>query len=471
MKIGRNDPCPCGSGKKYKKCCLNKTAIPPEARHCQRLREAHDRLWPKLVAYGTAIFGETAHNVAFTEFLTWPAPEDAPDETAIERAEHLFWPWYIFNWEYCETDDVENLLKGPEHTTIAELFLQEKNVDPESEEGRILLCANRAPYSFHEIVSTDVGHTVTIRDLLTGHEHLVQESLGSEYVQKGDILFGRAVQLDDVVMFMGMGSYKIPPRIKPEVTRMRRELSRHRGMITEMDLYEWEFAILNLYWDIDRRLHTMPEMVNTEGAPMELHETTGDAQKNAERMEQTRQLISGFGAKRLPDLYTGFCLRLCDAIAASDDLNLHRGRVEIWAAAIVYAIARLNFLFSPETPNCLTTDEICSKFGVKKSTVGNKASMILDTLGIFHSDRRFCAPHITRLFEFVEDELGFIYPRSIWGPRTAPRADKDGTHQPVALKPSGGQAATPNAKREKTKKRPANQDDRQLELFPDWKNP
>ena len=23
-KIGRNDPCPCGSGKKYKNCCMNK---------------------------------------------------------------------------------------------------------------------------------------------------------------------------------------------------------------------------------------------------------------------------------------------------------------------------------------------------------------------------------------------------------------------------------------------------------------
>ena len=22
--VGRNDPCPCGSGKKYKKCCVNK---------------------------------------------------------------------------------------------------------------------------------------------------------------------------------------------------------------------------------------------------------------------------------------------------------------------------------------------------------------------------------------------------------------------------------------------------------------
>ncbi|RCV63967.1 hypothetical protein C5S53_11155 [Methanophagales archaeon] len=26
-KIGRNDPCPCGSGKKYKKCCLRKDIL------------------------------------------------------------------------------------------------------------------------------------------------------------------------------------------------------------------------------------------------------------------------------------------------------------------------------------------------------------------------------------------------------------------------------------------------------------
>ncbi len=28
MKVGRNAPCPCGSGKKYKHCCLNKTGAP-----------------------------------------------------------------------------------------------------------------------------------------------------------------------------------------------------------------------------------------------------------------------------------------------------------------------------------------------------------------------------------------------------------------------------------------------------------
>lgn len=32
MKIGRNEPCPCGSGKKYKKCCLDK---PEEQRYAE----------------------------------------------------------------------------------------------------------------------------------------------------------------------------------------------------------------------------------------------------------------------------------------------------------------------------------------------------------------------------------------------------------------------------------------------------
>ena len=26
-KVGPNDPCPCGSGKKYKKCCMQKDKL------------------------------------------------------------------------------------------------------------------------------------------------------------------------------------------------------------------------------------------------------------------------------------------------------------------------------------------------------------------------------------------------------------------------------------------------------------
>jgi len=36
VKIGRNDPCPCGSGKKYKKCCMNKSDVANQVKY-QRL--------------------------------------------------------------------------------------------------------------------------------------------------------------------------------------------------------------------------------------------------------------------------------------------------------------------------------------------------------------------------------------------------------------------------------------------------
>ena len=43
--IGRNDPCPCGSRKKYKKCCLNETkVVSTEEFHYQRLSEAYNQV-------------------------------------------------------------------------------------------------------------------------------------------------------------------------------------------------------------------------------------------------------------------------------------------------------------------------------------------------------------------------------------------------------------------------------------------
>ena len=41
-KIGRNDSCPCGSGKKYKKCCLNQT---------KNISETKSDLYADIIAY------------------------------------------------------------------------------------------------------------------------------------------------------------------------------------------------------------------------------------------------------------------------------------------------------------------------------------------------------------------------------------------------------------------------------------
>lgn len=42
-KIGRNDPCPCGSGLKFKKCCLGKTVSEPQTWTESRLKQLYER--------------------------------------------------------------------------------------------------------------------------------------------------------------------------------------------------------------------------------------------------------------------------------------------------------------------------------------------------------------------------------------------------------------------------------------------
>ena len=47
MKIGRNDLCPCGSGKKYKQCCLKKDHSDPHQRQLQQERQRASKLLPE----------------------------------------------------------------------------------------------------------------------------------------------------------------------------------------------------------------------------------------------------------------------------------------------------------------------------------------------------------------------------------------------------------------------------------------
>jgi hypothetical protein len=56
-KTGRNDPCPCGSGLKYKKCCASKD----EAALAARLRDEAADATPPADAAGTEPGGEAKH--------------------------------------------------------------------------------------------------------------------------------------------------------------------------------------------------------------------------------------------------------------------------------------------------------------------------------------------------------------------------------------------------------------------------
>ena len=297
-KIGRNEPCPCGSGKKYKACCLGKQTEPSRTLYYRRLSEAHNRLVERLLSFANRMFGEEAVGVAMDEFLLWPDPEDAIGEDTVQRAGPVFWPWFLFNWEY-DPLDAELELPGPEGRTVAELYAEKHSTRLDPLERKLIENVNRKPYSFWEVLHVDRGKGMRLQDVLAGKRIEVLERSGSEFAQSGDLLYGRAVSVDGVGMLIGLGPTIIPPGRKPEMIQLRKKLRRHSSSITDDALTDWDAEIRDLYLRLDRALHSLPQLCNTDGDPLELHRLIYEVSSAEEAFEKLHPLCTTMDANEL----------------------------------------------------------------------------------------------------------------------------------------------------------------------------
>jgi SEC-C motif-containing protein len=81
----RNDPCPCGSGRKYKKCCGAPAAAPVSP--AQPWHDLDDRLTKELSDYGRRRFGDDwAHILA-------DYPVDEEEMERVPAHMNLFIQW------------------------------------------------------------------------------------------------------------------------------------------------------------------------------------------------------------------------------------------------------------------------------------------------------------------------------------------------------------------------------------------
>src|SRR5262245_15616104 len=95
-KIGRNDPCPCGSGKKYKQCHLPiEEVVRAEQR---RLGQAVDTLLPKLIEAARGL--PEAIPAAFERFWKgkYSAEQMAELDDLQDRGAERFLPWFVFDY-------------------------------------------------------------------------------------------------------------------------------------------------------------------------------------------------------------------------------------------------------------------------------------------------------------------------------------------------------------------------------------
>jgi hypothetical protein len=277
MKPGRNDPCPCGSGKKFKHCCLHAESATLETTNAlvwRRMRRVLDEfaMGTTMLDFVVKTYGRAAPDEAWSEFSGVEEPFD-PRTPNIA----LFMSWFFHRWS-----------PGPHDTAAVDaaigeriptqLYLEREDRRLEPALRRYLEGCLRAPFSFHEVLRCDRGSGFKARDLFTGEERYVMERSATEGMEAGDILFGQLVDVDGVSMLECAGPYYIPPIRKIEIIDLRKELLHGKTQCTPEKLQEWDFELIEQYLEIaEEMLHPrLPKMHNTDGDPIEMHRLAFD---------------------------------------------------------------------------------------------------------------------------------------------------------------------------------------------------
>ena len=100
----------------------------------------------------------------------------------------------------------------------------------------------------------------------------------------------------------------------------------------------------------------------------------------SEQFSAVTTLTDAFCAKHLNEEYRQMIRQVVGALARKRPSPLSRGKENVWAAAAVHAVGRVNFLYDPsQTPHC-KAKVIYEFFGIGESTGQNKSRAIQDLL-------------------------------------------------------------------------------------------
>lgn len=291
MKPGRNDPCPCGSGRKYKQCCLAKTdTLAPEEMTWRRVRRATEKLGAGLLREAERHFGPAAIGEAWEEFHGFEIDEPFDDQSPYLP---LFFTWFLHDW-LPDPHDTE-VPEAAQGVAVAQAYLGRlgDRLDPLTRRYVEACCAT--PFSFHEVIDCRPGHGFGLRDVLLGTEVEAIEKRGSQFVEPGDLLFAKVVAIEGIALVEGMGPVAIPPARKPAIIELRKQLGTQESLFGVETLREFDLELRSLFLDIaDAQLNPpLPELQNTDGDPLELHTLIYDLDSPDEAIARLADLAAG----------------------------------------------------------------------------------------------------------------------------------------------------------------------------------
>ena len=270
-KVGRNAECPCGSGKKYKRCCLAADST-PDVSPWKQQRDASDRLVGEMIKFADREFPGRDFD-AWMDFNRTPFP---PSIDKFEGEHQIFMPHFLFDWHPDRPRMRRNRPLKP--GIVVQRFFAKRGEHLAGLEQLILRESVFEPVSFYEVVKSNPGHGMVLRDLLIGGECEVEEHSASTYLRNGDIVYGQIHRLPEVNTMGRMSPLRISPGRKSAIVNLRKALrsriAKSKRDLAAADLIHYREQIRRIYLDIRDAMHLPPKFCNTDGEPLVLHELT-----------------------------------------------------------------------------------------------------------------------------------------------------------------------------------------------------
>ena len=133
-------------------------------------------------------------------------------------------------------------------------------------------------------------------------------------------------------------------------------------------------------------------------------------EKIKEREKEIIKMVSEYCDDELNEEYKNLAIALVEKMGRKHEVPFKRGKLEIGASAVIYALGQINFLFDKSFEPHKTADDICNYFNTKKSTVSQKAKVIRDMFNMYHGDEEFSTEKCRDSFSgFGKDPNGFIF--------------------------------------------------------------
>ena len=183
-QIGRNDPCPCGSGKKFKNCCMRQTRVQASRMMSQNAIEmALFRDLTRFVAQP-----RYAQDITEGMAIFWGGRYSGEALGAMDNDDgRRFIEWFVHDYRY-----------GPDRQYLIDLFIEKEGPKYPDEAQRLLDAWSASAMAMVRHIRRIDDNRLQVYDPLREAEYEVMSRLLATNARPGDLLVGRLYELAGV---------------------------------------------------------------------------------------------------------------------------------------------------------------------------------------------------------------------------------------------------------------------------------